>query len=155
MTSSPFTLLFSLVLVSVLASAWASDVSHGWGDSIEWHTFDDALVKASAEKKPIMLILHKSWCGACKNLKPKFAESTEISALSKSFVMVNAEDEESPHTDGRYAIDGAYIPRIFFLKSNGEPLADLYNTGGNDKYKYYYPSTDAIVVAMKAAAARF
>ena len=28
--------------------------------------------------KPIMVIVHRTWCGACKNLAPKFASSSDI-----------------------------------------------------------------------------
>ena len=40
----------------------------GFGDNINWVTFDYA--KEHATEKPIMIIIHKSWCGACKRLKP-------------------------------------------------------------------------------------
>ena len=47
-------------------------------------------------------------------LKPRIRNDAEIAALSKSFVMVNCQDDEEPMED-QFDIDGAYIPRIFFL----------------------------------------
>jgi len=100
--------------------------------------------------KPIMLLIHKSWCGACKALKPRFAESKEIAELSKKFVMINVEDDEEPQ-DTKFQIDGSYIPRIFILDSSGRVQSDIYNKDGNPSYKYYYGSTPGIVASMKAA----
>ena len=42
--------------------------SKGFGDNIEWVTLDYA--KEHAKDKPVMIIIHKSWCGACRRLKP-------------------------------------------------------------------------------------
>ena len=58
----------------------------GWNESgIEWTSaettrdhrgvanevsaWDAALEKASKEKKPLMLLIHRTWCGACKKLR--------------------------------------------------------------------------------------
>ena len=58
--------------------------------------------------------------------------------------MVNAEDDEAPHGDTSFDIDGGYIPRIFFMDSNGAVKEDIINAGGNAKYKYFY-STEGMV----------
>lgn len=123
----------------------------GFGDHIAWVSLEDAYGIATDTNKPIMLIIHKTWCGACKALKPKFADSTEIASLSKHFVMVNTEDDEEP-TDSKFSPDGGYIPRILFLDSNGEVDQTVTNTKGNPKYKYYYPEPKGILHSMREVA---
>jgi len=85
-------------------------------------------------------------------LKQDFAASKEIAEESKKFVMVNAEDEEEPHADATYNVDGGYIPRLFFLTPDGQ-LTSVYNEAGNAAYKYYYFTPDQILAAMSRALA--
>merc|ERR1719201_1730628 len=81
------------------------------------------------QTKPLMLVIHKSWCGACKKLKSIFAEDQEILDLSAKFVMVNAGDDDEP-SEEVYKPDGGYIPRILFFKPDGTFLKDIVNTDG-------------------------
>ncbi|XP_060085660.1 thioredoxin domain-containing protein 12-like [Ylistrum balloti] len=127
---------------------FSNELARGWGNDIAWVKLDDGLIQAKKENKPVMLIIHKSWCGACKSLKPKFEASQAIKEVSQEFVMVNAEDDEEPG-DSKFTPDGGYIPRIFFLDSDGNVLNDHYNKDGNSQYKYYYYSPDHIVKSMK------
>ena len=66
-------------------------LGRGFGEYIEWKRFDNALELSKESKMPIMLIIHKSWCGACSALKPKIANSRPIWKLSYYFNMVNVE----------------------------------------------------------------
>merc|ERR1711934_997370 len=71
--------------------------SNGWNDAIEWASdMDEFHAKVKETGKPGMVVIHKSWCGACKALKPKFAESKDIEEASKGFVMYNALDDDEP-----------------------------------------------------------
>lgn len=146
--------LVIMALVGLLAVAAVSEnaLARGWGDGIDWVSYEDALVKAKQDNKPIMVVLHKTWCGACKRLRPTFGENKDIERLSKSFVMVNAEDDEEPHSNIAFTIDGAYIPRIYFVSPNGDVLPDVYNRGGSPQYKYYYAHAASIVPSMEEVA---
>jgi len=52
--------LLALVCVSVLA---ASEAGHGWGDKIEWHSWEQAKQAAASSGKPIMY-------ARCRDLGP-------------------------------------------------------------------------------------
>lgn len=102
--------LFGLIFDRVQCTS-LSGKDNGFGNNYVWAgSLESGLQIATHHQKPMMLIIHKSWCSACKNLKPKFAESADIQSLSKHFVMVNLVDEEEPRGIA-FAPDGNYIPR--------------------------------------------
>ncbi|XP_031556317.1 thioredoxin domain-containing protein 12-like [Actinia tenebrosa] len=138
-----------LVVFSVVSPCLSID-SRGWGDDIKWKTFEEGKEEAKTSHRPMMMVIHKTWCGACKALKPKFAASKEIAELSKKFVMVNIQDDEEPK-DPQFQQDGGYIPRIFFLDSFGQVQKDIINDGGNPSYKYFYGNANSIVNSMNSA----
>ena len=51
-------------LCCTLASAECKAEARGWGDSIVWSSYTDGLATAKRENKPVMLFVHKTWCGA-------------------------------------------------------------------------------------------
>jgi len=143
-----------LCLAAVTVSGADGGPGHGWGDDIDWKTFTEGKAASAETGKPLMLIIHKSWCGACKALKPKFGASAEIAALAKSFVMVNVEDDEEP-TDSQFSPDGGYIPRILYMSADGKVQPDVYNKEGSDKYKYYYSDAGSVKTGMENAVSHF
>lgn len=109
---------FAFIFDKVHCSSY-TEKDNGFGSKYVWAgSLDSGIQIATFHKKPVMVIIHKSWCSACKNLKPKFAESDEIQSLSKHFVMVNLIDEEEPKSN-TFAPDGTYIPRYFSFARTG------------------------------------
>lgn len=66
-------------------------LGRGFGEYINWVTYPKALELCKEQNMPMMLIIHKTWCGACKALKPTIKDSRPIWELSKYFIMVNVE----------------------------------------------------------------
>ncbi|KAL6071034.1 Thioredoxin domain-containing protein 12 [Balamuthia mandrillaris] len=144
-------LLFACLVIACCVAEEGSSLARGFNEKIHWVSYEDGLKRAKEENKPAFVLLHKSWCGACKRLKPAFAGSTEVEQLSEKFVMINAEDDEEPHANPAFALDGSYIPRIIFMSAEGTVLPEIYNEGGNAKYKYFYSSPEQIVTVMNKA----
>ena len=39
----------------------------GYGKDIDWMTLEAGLKEAKEKSKPIFLLIHKTWCGACRS----------------------------------------------------------------------------------------
>ncbi|KAK6044048.1 hypothetical protein COOONC_18447 [Cooperia oncophora] len=153
---------------------YSNPLAHGFGEDIDWVPWEDAIEKALDTNKPIFLLIHKTWCHACKALKKTFQQSNARKAfkkLSEYFVMVNTEDDEEPFEE-EYRPDGKYIPRLLFLgmnrfdryitvplissivylftDKNGDLLDQFKNKKAEYKnYAYYYSSPADIINSMK------
>ena len=140
------------VLLAVLFTSHAvlaaEEESPSWNDAIKWTDYETGLQTAKEEGKPLMLLIHRLWCGACKALRPKFAGSKEIEALSDKFVMVNSHDEKE-FNGAPFVPDGGYIPRILFFDSNGKFMEQV--KAKRDKNLYFHPNADAVLEVMKLA----
>jgi hypothetical protein len=54
--------------------------------------------------------------------------------------MIRLNKDQNDAISGKYAPDGQYIPRTFFLNSNGELQSDIHEQ--RDQYKYFYSESD-------------
>ena len=129
----------------------ATAPAHGYGDQIAWRGLDEGLAEAKALGRPLMLVVHASWCPRCRELKPRFSDPALVAA-SERFIMVNLDQDEEPQAH-RYGPDGQYIPRVLFLDAQGQVDATLSNAS-RSKYKYFYMPQDDLVGLMQQALAR-
>ena len=143
------TLSCFFIFTGVIATE-SNVLSNGFGDDIEWKPWSEALDLAKETEKPILVLLHKTSCPACKSFKPVFAKSKEILELSSKFVMVNAKFGQDPSNEPKLAIDGKYVPRIIFMNSQGDVLEEVINKRGNPKYKYFHQTAQTVVDAMES-----
>lgn len=144
MAPSLLTPLAGFVLGSLSAAA---DYARGWGRNIQWVTLEEGQKMAKAQNKPAMIVIHKTWCRACRALRPRFANSQDIAKLSNEFIMINVQDDEEPR-DPEFKPDGGYIPRILFMNSNGTVIPEVNNPNGESRWKYFYGETGSILSSM-------
>jgi len=139
------TLLFALVFV---APAFAGG---DWNDAgIQWQPYEQGLAAAKKDKKPIVLIFYTEWCPHCANYSKEFHDE-KVVAQSKNFVMIHLDKDKNAELSKKYAPDGEYIPRTYFLASDGTLDASL--TAPRPEYKYFYDEHDPaqLLAAMDTA----
>jgi protein-disulfide reductase (glutathione) len=54
-----------LLLGMLCASRADGSLSHGFNDNIDWKSFDEGMELSKSLGKPMLLLIHKSWCGTC------------------------------------------------------------------------------------------
>lgn len=100
-----------ILVVSLAALVSGNDKGNGFGDQYEWYdNLAEGLEESQSSGKPALVIIHQSWCPRCQELKPVFAGSKDIKALSNHFVFINCEDDAEPKGED-YAPDGSYYQR--------------------------------------------
>lgn len=124
---------------------------NGFGTNITWRSFDDGLAEAERTGRPLMMVVHTSWCSRCKALKPQFSQA-DVTRLSERFVMVNI-DQDTDERVMQYGPDGTYIPRVMFFDAAGELDASIDNDR-SPKFKYFYTSSIDLVKSMHEALER-
>lgn len=128
--------------------------AHDWNDArIQWRTYDDALAVAKKEHKPICLIVFTEWCPHCANYSKVFADPTVVER-AKRFVMVHVDSDKEADVAKQFSLDGGYIPRTFFLSSDGK--VDPSIQAPRDRYRYFYDehAPASVLAGMDAALAK-
>lgn len=107
--SGMVTMQFLETIANRRPATFARSHSHGFNDKIDWISFTEAqnLVKGGKAAKPFVYLFHKTWCGACKNLKSQFQDDSspglaDVIELSKAFHMVNVEDDEAGEHEANF-----------------------------------------------------
>lgn len=140
----------------VLACLFASAALAGgdWNDEgVAWMGYEEGLDAAAESGKPICLIFFTDWCPHCTNFARLFHDPVVVEK-SREFVMVRLNKEAHPKLSSKYAPDGQYIPRTYFLTSSGELDRSLH--APREKYKFFYHESqpESILDGMARALAK-
>jgi len=105
--------------VATSKSPAAPAAGESWNtNQIDWQPYDAGLARAKAQHLPVCLVLYTSWCPHCRNYSHVF-DDPQVVARAREFVMIRANADDEPALAGKYARDGGYVPRTFFLAPDG------------------------------------
>ncbi len=120
----------------VAMSAQIAVAGGDWNDSaIEWLGYEEGLAEAKKTGKPVCLIFYTDWCPHCTRYSGVFHDDKVI-AKAKDFVMIRLNKDQNAELSGKHAPDGQYIPRTFFLTSDGKVRDSI--KAPREKYQFFY-----------------
>ena len=141
----------ALVVAAVLASALTARAGGDWNDGqIGWQPYDAGLAAAKKAKKPVCLVFYTEWCPHCANYSAVFHDPRVVER-AKRFVMIRADKDKDAELSRRYAPDGEYIPRTYFLASDGTLEPGIH--APRERFRYFYDERDpgSVLAGMEQA----
>lgn len=140
-----------LVAATVLAAVTPARAGGDWNDAnVQWQPYEQGIAAAKKDKKPVALIFFTEWCPHCSNYSKLFHDD-KVVEKSKKFVMIRLDKDKNAELSKKFAPDGEYIPRTYFLSSDG--TLDPALTAPRTEYKYFYDEKDPapLLTSMDAA----
>jgi len=144
----------ALVALTALMAVPAAHAGGDWNDAaIGWQAHEAGLRAAKKEKKPVCLVFFTEWCPHCTNYSKVFHDP-KVVEKSKKFVMIRLDKDKNSDSSKQHAPDGEYIPRTYFLSSDGKLDPELH--APRDRFKYFYDERDpaSLLAGMDAALAK-
>jgi hypothetical protein len=134
------TIALAALLTAVLAAPPAR-AGGDWNDGgIKWQGYEEGLAAAKKDKKPVCLIFYTEWCPHCANYSQVFHDP-KVVEQAKRFVMIRLDKDKNGEISQKYGPDGAgYIPRTYFLASDGTLAPDIH--AAREQFKYFYDEKD-------------
>lgn len=130
-----------LLALTLVASPRAVRAAGDWNDAgIKWQPYEAGLAAAKTEKKPVCLVLSTEWCPHCVNYSKVFHDP-KVVEQSKRFVMIHLDKDKNAELSKKYAPDGEYIPRTYFLSPAGTLEPSIH--AARDKFQYFYDEHEA------------
>ncbi len=130
------TAAFTLALLFTFGPIPDACAGGDWNDAgMSWLGYEEGLAQAKTSGKPVCLIFYTDWCPHCTKYSAVFHDE-KVVAESKKFVMIRLNKEEHAETSTKYAPDGQYIPRTYFLAPDGTLDPEIHEQ--RETYKYFY-----------------
>ena len=143
------------VLIGSVVAAQTASAGGNWNDeTIGWRPYAEGMAAAKTEKKPICLIFYTDWCPHCTNYSKVFHDP-KVVERSKQFVMIRINKDENGDISKKYAPDGDYIPRTYFLSPQGELDTKIH--APRSKYQFFFDEKDpaSVLAGMDEAIRKY
>ena len=118
-------ILFAVAALAVAGAAFAlAPKSDGTDkEGIVWTDFEQGSEYALKNDLPVMIYFSTKWCGWCRKLERDVYTVPEVVEMSKKFVNIRIDGDQSKELTMRYKVRG--YPTIIFTDSDSEEVARI------------------------------
>lgn len=74
-------------------------INGDFDNKFNWKLLEEGLDEAKSEKKPAIIIIHKSWCPSSLSFAKRFSSSSDIRSLMQKYVFISLMDDDEPLDD--------------------------------------------------------
>ena len=139
------------VSATSVARANLGSIAEGWNnDAIEWLDFEDGAAQQKKTGKPMLVVIHTTWCPFCKKYSRQFYDPRVVER-AKSFVMVMMDRDLEKAETAKLGPGLNYMPRTLFFAPDGTMRPEI--KGANPEFPHWlnHDSPDELFAAMTAA----
>lgn len=143
--------LYLVGLAPPVARANLGSVADGWNnDAIAWFDFEDGAAEAKKSGKPMLVVIHATWCPFCKQYRRQFYDPRVVE-LATSLIMVMMDRDLEKAETAKLGPGANYIPRTLIFRADGAMRPEI--KGSNDEFPHWlaYTGPDELIAVMKAA----
>jgi len=91
--------------------------------AVQWeYVFDEAIARARAGRKPLMVDFNAAWCTWCKRLDATTYADPAVVSMARDFVAVKVDAETPAGRKIALDYDVLTLPTILFLAPSGRPI---------------------------------
>ncbi len=122
-------------------------------EGIRWVGFERGMARLKRTGRPGLLVFYTDWCPHCRDYSRVFHDR-DVVELSRRFVMMRVDRDESGALNELYGERGTYVPRTLFLTP--QRSVDWSAHGANRKYPHFLDtdSPEELVGVMRRFLAR-
>ena len=120
-----FVLLITTLAVGIAYVSYARNA--GGDDRIKWrYSYNQAVIEAEENDKPLLVYFTADWCGPCKQMKTwVFSDKSVAESIELAFVPVkvdlSSEGLPDQYLADKYNVTG--IPTLLTLTTTGSPIS--------------------------------
>jgi len=117
------TVCLTILTVTALMLAWPNEEARS-GNQINWHTYDNGMIKAQESGKSMVFYFYADWCTYCVRMqKETFAHDSVVDFMNNRVIAVKVDVDQEKKIARTFGVRG--LPATVMLMRNGDRVGPI------------------------------